>query len=135
PPPVVPPQPQPPVVSESLAAARVALQSYKRKLIEARQPIIDATHFERELAGSPDEKTIARVTAQVAEHERRLDEKLKPKPIEPVPVPVPVAIPIDTRPELEAAYRAFAGGDFAASESLLTNAIARSATAEAYVLR
>src|SRR5207237_5550644 len=112
-----------------------------RKLIDAKQPIIDATHFERELAGNPDEKTIARVTAQVAEHERRLDEKLKPKPIEPVPVPVsapvpvPITRPIDTRPALEAAYRAFAGGDFAASESLLTNAIARSATGEAYGLR
>src|SRR5206468_11885888 len=52
-----------------------------------------------------------------------------------LPVPAPVAAPIDTRPELEAAYRAFAGGDLAASESLLTNAIAKSATAEAYVLR
>jgi hypothetical protein len=132
--PVAPPQPQPPAVSESLVAARIALQNYKRKLIEAKQPVIDATHFERELAGNPDEKTIARVAAQVAEHERRLDEKLKPKPVEPPP-PVPVAAPIDTRPELETAYRAFAGGDLAASESLLTNTIAKSATAEAYVLR
>src|SRR4029077_3681639 len=85
PPVVVPPQPHPPAVSEPLAAARIALQSNKRKLIEAKQPVIDATHFERELAANPDEKTIARVAAQVAEHERRLDEKLKPKPVEPPP--------------------------------------------------
>lgn len=136
PPVVVPPQPQPPAVSESLVAARIALQNYKRKLIEAKQPVIDATHFERELAGNPDEKTIARVAAQVAEHERRLDEKLKPKPVEPPPPQaVQVATPVDTRPELVAAYRAFAGGDLAASESLLTSAIAKSPTGEAYMLR
>lgn len=134
--PVPQPQPQPPVVSESLAAARIAVQNYRRKLVEAKQPVIDAAHFERDLAGTPDEKTIARVTAQVAEHERRLEEKLKPKPVEPPPVqPVAPAAPIDTHPDLEAAYRAFAGGDLAASESLLTNAIAKSATPEAYVLR
>ena len=136
-PPVPAPQPPPAVTeSESLVAARIAVQNYKRKLIEAKQPVIDATHFERELAGNPDEKTIARVAAQVAEHERRSDEKLKPKPVEPQPPqPLPVATPIDTRPDLEAAYRTYAGGDLAASESLLTNAIAKSATAEAYLLR
>jgi hypothetical protein len=125
--------PQPPVVSESLAAARIAVQNYRRKLIESKQPVIDAAHFERDLAGTPDEKTIARVVAQVAEHERRLDEKLKPKPI--APPPVQAAPVIDTHADLEAAYRAFAGGDLASSETLLTNAIAKAATPEAYVLR
>jgi hypothetical protein len=125
------------VVSESLAAARIAVQNYRRKLVEAKQPIIDAAHFERDLAGTPDEKTIARVVAQVSEHERRLDEKLKPKPIVPPPAPAPAAAPVvvDTHADLEAAYRAFAGGDLAASETMLSNAIAKSATAEAYVLR
>jgi hypothetical protein len=42
---------------------------------------------------------------------------------------------VDTRRDLEAAYRAYAGGDLAASESMLTSTIARSATAEAYLLR
>jgi len=104
------------------------VQNYRRKLIEAKQPVIDAAHFERDLAGTPDEKTIARVVAQLAEHERRLDEKLKPK-LAPPPVVV------DTHADLEAAYRAFAGGDLSGSETLLTNAIAKSATPEAYVLR
>jgi hypothetical protein len=137
-----PPQPQPvmpppPVVSESLAAARIAVQNYRRKLIEAKQPVIDAAHFERDLAGTPDEKTIARVVAQLAEHERRLDERLKPKPAPPPAAPAPAQAPvvIDTHAELEAAYRAFAGGDLSGSETLLTNAIAKSATPEAYVLR
>jgi hypothetical protein len=120
-------------VSESLAAARIAVQNYRRKLVEAKQPIIDAEHFERDLAGTPDEKTIARVVAQVAEHERRLDARLHP----PAPPPAPAAAPVivDTHADLEAAYRAFAGGDLAASETMLSNAIAKSATAEAYVLR
>jgi len=134
------PQPQPPVVSEALAEARIAVQNYKRKLIEAKQPVIDATHFERELAGNPDEKTIARVAAQVADHEQRLEARLHPPPPVAAPAPTPVpptpaAAPVDTRPDLEAAYRAYAGGDLAASESLLTSAIAKAATAEAYLLR
>ena len=132
-----PPQPQPvtpppPVVSESLAAARIAVQNYRRKLIEAKQPVIDAAHFERDLAGTPDEKTIARVAAQVVEHERRLEARLHP-PAAPPPAPAPVVA--DTRSDLETAYRAFAGGDLAGSETLLTNAIAKAATPEAYVLR
>jgi tetratricopeptide (TPR) repeat protein len=136
--PVVQPQPQP--QSESLVAARIAVQGYKRKLIEARQPVAGAINFERVLAGTPDEKTIARVRSQVAEQERRLEEQLKPKPAEPPPPAVvataaPPPVAVDTRPELEAAYRAFAGGDYAASETLLTNAIAKSATAEAFALR
>lgn len=136
-----PPAPQPQAVSASLAAARVAVQNYRRRLMDAKQPVIDAAHFERELAGHPDEAAVARIAAQVAEHERRLEEKLKPKPVEPPPLtstqpaPVPVPVTIDTRPELEAGYRAFAGGDFTASETMLTNAIAKSATAEAYMLR
>jgi len=134
-PPQPPPQPAPAPVSASLVTARVAVQNYKRRLIEAKQPVADAANFERALAGTPDEKTIARVTAQVAEHERRLEEQLKPKPPVVVPPPQPAAAQIDTRPELEAAYRAFAGGDYTASETLLTNAIAKSATAEAYALR
>jgi hypothetical protein len=134
-----PPPQQPASVSASLAAARVAVQNYKRRLIEARQPVLAAASFERALAGTPDQKTIARVTAQVAEHERRLEAQLKPKPVELPPAqttatqPPPAAV--DTRPELEAAYRAYAGGDFAGSETLLTAAIAKSATAEAYALR
>jgi len=137
--PVPQPQPQPPVVSESLAAARIAVQNYRRKLIDAKQPVIDAAHFERDLAGTPDEKTIARVVAQVAEHEQRLDARLHPPAPQPAPppAPVPTAAPavVDTRLDLEAAYRAFAGGDLAGSETLLTNAIAKAATPEAYVLR
>jgi hypothetical protein len=133
PPVAQPPVPQPAVVSESLAAARIAVQSYKRKLMDAKMPAIDATLFERQLAGNPDEKTVARIAAQIAEHERRLEEKLKP--VEAPPVVVQAAPIIDTRPDLEAAYRAFANGDLAASETLLTSAIAKSATAEAYALR
>ncbi len=131
-PPPQPVTPPPPVVSESLAAARIAVQNYRRKLIEAKQPVIDAAHFERDLAGTPDEKTIARVAAQVAEHERRLEARLHP-PAAPPPAPAPAVA--DIRSDLETAYRAFAGGDLAGSETLLTNAIAKAATPEAYVLR
>jgi len=138
-PPVPPPAtPPPPVVIESLAAARVAVQSYKRKLMDAKLPALDATIFERQLAGNPDEATVARIAAQIAEHERRLEAKLHPPAPVPAPAPAPVPAPESTpapRPDLEAAYRAFAAGDLAASESLLTNAIAKSATAEAYALR
>ncbi len=71
-----------------------------------------------------------------------------PQPkIEPVPVPAPVVEtpkpkPVEVvakienvRPQLETAYRAFAAGDLAASEQLLTRMLAARQSGEAYLLR
>lgn len=122
------PQPAPVVESEALVSARLAVQNYRRRLIDAHLPTAEAQKLDRQLAGKPDEKTIARVTEQVARKERELT---KPKLVE-VTAARP---PADPRAELEAAYRAFAAGELAASEQLLSRLVGSNAGAEAYLLR
>lgn len=135
---VVPkPQPQPPtpkveekpapVVSETLVAARIAVQEYRRRLVDLHLQTLDAERLDGELAGNPDAKVIARVTAQVAERQRELDKRA-----EQTAAKTAVA---DVRPELVSAYRAFAAGDFTTSESMLTRILDAHANAEAYLLR
>jgi hypothetical protein len=126
---VVPaPQPAPEVESEALVSARLAVQNYRRRLIDAGLPTAEAQKLDRQLAGKPDEKTIARVVEQVARKEEALN---KPKLVE-VTAARP---PADPRAELEAAYRAFAAGELAASDQLLSRLVASDAKAEAYLLR
>lgn len=124
-----PVEPAPPVVSEELASARVAVQEYRRRLVDLKLLTKDADRFDRELAGNPDGKVIARVVAQVAEKQRELDRRSAAAP----PAPAPPAT--DIRPALESAYRAFAGGDFVKSESMLTHILDTQPTGEAYLLR
>ena len=53
-----------------------------------------------------------------------------PEPVKPVPTPVVIA-----RPDVTPAYRAFATGDLATADRLLTNMLAKTPAAEAYLLR
>lgn len=122
------PQPAPVVESEALVSARLAVQNYRRRLIDAHLPTAEAQKLDRQLAGTPDEKTIARVVEQVALKVKELD---KPKEVE-VTAARP---PADPRAELEAAYRAFAAGELAASDQLLSRLVGSDAGAEAYLLR
>jgi hypothetical protein len=121
-----PPQPAPEIESEALVSARLAVQAYRRHLLDAHLPSTEAQKFDRQLAGKPDEKAIARVAEQVAQKEKEL---VKPKMVE-VSAPRP-----DPRAVLESAYRAFAAGDFTTSDALLTRLLASGASAEAYLLR
>jgi len=123
-------EPKPPVVSESLVAARIAVQQYRRRVVYLKLPSKDADRLSHELDGTPDEKTIARVTAQVAEKQRELDRRAAQVAAAAPPVKVE-----DLRPELESAYRAFALGDLTASESMLTRILDTHASGEAYLLR
>lgn len=113
PPPVPAPQPAPVVESEALVSARIAVQDYRRHLIEAHLPVSEAQKLDRELAGKPDEKMIARVAQQVAVKEKELE----------------------ARAHLEAAYRAFAAGNFTAAEQSLSRILDSAPIAEAYLLR
>ena len=132
---VPPPQPkaenkelQPDTESEPLVAARIAVQQYRRHLVSLNLPVTDAQHLDRELKPNSDARTIRRVIDQVASKERELDAR---KPAE-----VAVTAPPDpARAQLEAAYRAFAAGDFASSDRALTQLIASKESAEAYLLR
>lgn len=122
------PQPAPVVESEALVSARLAVQNYRRRLLDAHLPTAEAQKLDRQLAGKPDEKTIARVAEQVALKEKELT---KPKVVE-VTATRPPANP---RADLEAAYRAFAAGELTSSDQLLSRLVGSDAGAEAYLLR
>jgi hypothetical protein len=123
-------KPEPPIETESeaLVAARIAVQQYRRHLVSLSLPVTDAQRLDRELKPKSDERTIRRIVDQVAAGERELDARR--------PAEVAVTAPPDpTRAQLESAYRAFAAGDLAASDRVLTQLIASKESAEAYLLR
>jgi hypothetical protein len=138
PPKVEPPKPapQPPapapaeIESETLVSARVAVQLFKRHLLDARRPVKAALDLERQLEGHPSEAVIARVKGEVEQGEKALAEKMKPvAPIPALPVTAPGVSPI------EPAWRAFAAGDLGRADTMLSALIATSPTADAYMLR
>ena len=91
-------------------------------------PVADAQRFDRELKSGAEPKTIRRVVDQVAAKERQLDAR---KPVEVVAT----APPDPTRGQLETAFRAFAAGDLASSDRVLTQLLSSKQDAEAYLLR
>lgn len=125
------PPPQPVVESKELVDARVALQEYRRHLLDAHALDRDVLKLDaelRELRGTPDPKVVVRVAAEIARKEQRLADSKKQVVIAPVPAP-PIVNP------LEPAWRAFATGDLAGSEQQLTTIIAATPSPEAYLLR
>jgi hypothetical protein len=120
----------PPEESEALVAARIAVQQYRRRLVSMNLPVIDAQRLERQLTPRSDPKVIKRVVDEIAARERDLDKKAAAsiKPPE-----VPAADP--PAGELESAFRAYAAGDFASSDRILTNVLSMKPIAEAYLLR
>lgn len=140
--PVAIPQPQPPVVVESpeLADARIALQSYRRRLMEVpadrrndktiRRALEDTAKAQAALSPSADSASIRRIVAEIRRRENELTIYLAMRPTAPPPTPADA-----TRARLESAYRAFALGDLASSEQMLSALIAAKPLAEAYLLR
>jgi len=113
--------------SEALVAARIAVQNYRRRLISLKLPPTDARRLERQLTPKSDEKTIKYVIDQVAAKERELDARTSPGLV--------VTKPDPSHEQLESAYRAFAAGDLASSDRVLTQLLATKESAEAYLLR
>ena len=130
---------------------RLALQSYRRRLTTAaaerhadrhddadlqrsiRHAIDEAKKLDGELKPTANAALIQHVAGTVALRDRELTDMLKLQPT--VPPPPPLAVAGNDRAKLETAYRAFAGGDFAASEQMLNELISAKPTPEAYVLR
>jgi hypothetical protein len=108
-----------PVISQAKVAAEVAVQEFRRKA-----PRAEAERVRRQLdaAKSDAEYDVVRLAV-----EKRLVELAKP----PETKPVVVAARVDVAP----AYRAYANGDLAGAEQLLTKMIVASPAAEAYLLR
>jgi hypothetical protein len=142
------PAPQPPaptVESEALVSARIAVQEYKRHLLDANLPAREAQLLEKRLDAHPNEA--AAVMADVQKGEKLLAAKRAPPaaviPAAPVLPALPVGgqAPPPVQPSTAAllpltdAYRAFAGGDLARADGLLTRLMASNATADVYLLR
>ncbi|MGH9144844.1 MAG: hypothetical protein ACRD3J_30450, partial [Thermoanaerobaculia bacterium] len=135
PPPPPTPQPKktslpelPDTESEALVAARITVQQYRRRLLSLNLPTTDVQRLDRELKPGIDAKAIQKVVDQVAAKERDLDAR-KPAEVLAAPAPDP------SNQQLETAYRAFAAGDLASSDHILTQLLATRESAEAYLLR
>lgn len=122
----------PPVESAEVVHARMAVQQYRRHLVEMHLPADEAQKLERALQPQADAKTIRGIEERVAVREGELaTREARAKTVDVT----------STRPEaggkgqLEAAYRAFAAGDLARSEQQLSRMLAAKATAEAFLLR
>lgn len=122
----VPPAPE----SEALVAARVAVQNYKRHLLDAKLSPRDAQLLEKELAGHPPDTAIQRVQGEVVKGEKSLAERLA----KTTPAPVVPAVPTAPSP-LEPAWHAYASGDLSRADALLSDLVTANATADAYLLR
>ena len=123
---------EPETESEALVAARIAVQQYRRRLVALNLATSDAQRLERQLTRQSDADVIRRVVDEIAGKERELDKKaaeVSSKPVETV------VAPDAAQGQLESAYRAYAAGDLASSERVLTQILSSSQSAEAYLLR
>ena len=154
--PVKPAEPPAPVISKAEEDASRALQQYRRNLGDALRAArgndkllsvlrrenrdVDQLRARLEKAnGDAEFESIARTAADRDEAlAKRIAESKQPAVVpapEPEPVPTPAA-PVQTaNDDLRFAYRAFATGDLASSESLLTKLLGERPSGEAYLLR
>jgi tetratricopeptide (TPR) repeat protein len=134
--PVSPPKVEsPPVESEAMASARIAVQHYKRRLIDARRPTVEAEKLDKRLVATANAATIQEVLDDVTRRER----ELTPKPVDlaakpPMVVPAPATVDA-SRVQLASAYRAFASGNFDTTERILNGMLASKESADALMLR
>ncbi|MBV8515872.1 MAG: hypothetical protein JO197_00590 [Acidobacteria bacterium] len=142
-------------IGDAVAAARTPLQ-HRLLQIETRE----GETLRRQLAAATNDAEFQRIARAAAAREQALTKRLAE--LMPAPPPAPAAVAATTpasspaatpapaltsaptathasaptaTPELRDAFRAYAAGDLASSETLLTNLLAQHATAEAYLLR
>jgi tetratricopeptide (TPR) repeat protein len=115
-----------PVISQARVAAEVAVQEFRRKA-----PRAEAERLRKQLDTAKSDADFDVVRLVV---EKRLAELAKPPEPKPTPTPVVVATAAP-KVDVTRAYRAFATGDLAGADQLLTKIIVASPAAEAYLLR
>lgn len=118
--------------SEALVSARTAVQKYRQHLVELHLPTSEAQGLEKALGAHSDAKSLHAVQETVARKEQALAERTARARGQENDGRR--SSPVDRR-VLESAYRAFASGDLDASERQLSQVLASSASAEAYLLR
>jgi uncharacterized protein YdbL (DUF1318 family) len=143
--------------------ANVAVQQYRRHIGEAvavartpqqhgflRNETREGETLRRQLAAAKTDAEYQRIARAASEREQAMAKRLAqlmpappagviaattiPPAITTTTVPA-AAVTVAPPPELRDAFRAYAAGDLASSEALLTNLLAQRATAEAYLLR
>jgi len=141
--PIVLPQ-QPPAETEARVAARVALQKFRQRLMMimadpqyagarsdlAREAKL-AEAMEARLAAIKDDAALKEFSNQIAARERDVAVLLDRAAAKTASINEAQS----TRTQLESAYRAYASGNFAVSEDLLTKILTRTPSSEAYLMR
>jgi len=119
-----------PVISQAKVAAELAVQEFRRKA-----PRAEADKLRKQLNAAQSDADYDVVRLAV---EKRLAELAKPP--EPKATSMPAGAPVvaavaPAKVDVTRAYRAFANGDLADADQLLTRIIVASPAAEAYLLR
>jgi hypothetical protein len=136
--------PQPPAESEARIAARVALQKFRQRLMmisadpqyagakaDLAKEAKLAEAMEARLATVVDDAALKQMSSEIAARERDVAAILDRAAAKAALINEAES----TRTQLESAYRAFASGNFAVSEDLLTKILTRTPSSEAYLLR
>jgi hypothetical protein len=132
-PPVAAPAPVPAPVqieSEALVDARIAVQQYRRHLVESgvasKAQMNEVTSIEKQLAANANDATIQKISERIAANEKTLSARVPPAKAGTVTI---------SDPTLELAYRAYAAGDLARAEELLSRLLESKRSPEALLLR
>jgi hypothetical protein len=135
---------QPAVESEARVTARVALQKHRQRLLmltadpqyaairaDLQREGILAGALEARLTPDANDAALKQLTTDVVSRDRQVSALLERATTQSAVVREAESV----HSELESAYRAFASGNLAASEDLLTRILTRTQSSEAYLLR
>ena len=135
---------EPVAESEARVTARVALQKFRQRLMmmsadpqyasvlsDLSREAAAADAMEHRLASENDEAALKEMTQEVAARDREVTVLLGRAAANAAKLSEEES----TKSQLEAAYRAYASGNLAVSEDLLTNILTRTPSPEAYLLR
>ncbi|HET7437497.1 MAG TPA: hypothetical protein VFN10_22525 [Thermoanaerobaculia bacterium] len=144
--------PPPPVESAARVDARIAVQDYRRAVVDAadsnkpntplhriaREEMRETERLRVQLDHAKDDGAFNAVNRAATQRREAFATKLaqaKSNALAVAPEVASAEIEATPKRDLEAAYRAFALGDLAGSEARLDNLLAASPSKEAYVLR
>jgi hypothetical protein len=118
------------VESEALVDARIAVQQYRRHLVDSgvasNAQMKEVTSIEKQLAANASDATIRKITEKIATNEKTLSARMPQ---------VKTATVSISDPTLELAYRAYASGDLARADELLSRLLESKRSPEALLLR
>lgn len=135
--PVAPPVTPAPVVSQAKVAAEIAVQEYRRRAGEVgnRAEIREADALRARLANARSDADYDRVRLATESRDAALTKRIAAAAAAVTVTAAPTPMPTPAKLDLAPAYRAFAAGNLDRSEQTLTQLLAATPAAEAYLLR